>query len=620
VGIDPVTEEISMHLSRLVPALTVIAGLALTPGAAASERIAHDDGPPAAAPASAFVPGELIVRYRAGVGEAEQAATRRGEGLTLEDESGARLELVEIAPGQSVEQAARELERQPEIAFAEPNHYRELHATTNDPYFADGSLWGLHNTGQTANGDPGVADADMDIPEAWDRTMGSSRVTVAVVDTGVDYTHPELNDNTWTNAGEMGSDAWGYDKRNNRRDDDGNGYVDDWYGWDFGDMDNDAIAAPFYSGTHGNTDVGDHGTHVAGTIGARGNNGYGVTGVSPNVKLMPLRVFSNNATAWRLADAFRYAARNGARVVNASLGGRQSSQSELSAIRENPNTLFVISAGNESNDNDVAARYPCNYDAENVICVAASNPRDELAADFSNYGATTVDVAAPGTNILSTWARNYTQYTWGWKDGTSMAAPQVSGVAALLLAVKPGATATELRRAILAGVDRKAALAGKVASGGRLNADGALAELLSPGSRSGQSGGGAGGGNGAGSGSGAAPSDRTAPAILTLAATSTRFRAARRGPSAATAVGTTVRYRLTEAAAVRFTIVRKVRGRAVRMGSFTLRGRAGRNSFGLTGRLKGRRLAPGRYQLVALATDVAGNRSVRERVDLRIVR
>jgi subtilisin family serine protease len=261
-----------------------------------------------------------------------------------------------------------------------------------------GSLWGLHNTGQAVNGHAaGTDDKDIDAPEAWDRNKGSMSTVVAVVDSGVAWDHPDLSPNIWSNADEIAG---------NGVDDDGNGKIDDVRGWDFVDGDNN----PW--------DYEGHGTHVAGTIAARGNNGVGVTGVAWQASIMALRAadalgFASNAT---VTDAFTYAAANGARVVNASLGGFAQSQAMSDAIADNPSTLFVVAAGNDERDNDATPDYPCNYTAANLICVAATDNKDALAS-FSNYGVTSVDLAAPGVDIDSARPHETDSFSDGFESG-----------------------------------------------------------------------------------------------------------------------------------------------------------------------------------------------------------
>jgi subtilisin family serine protease len=406
------------------------------------------------------VPGELIVRFAPRVGAHRRAHVARAAGVRLSHWLGTRgLWLVRVRGTGSVDRATRVLRRSPGVRWAERNHYVSLDATTpDDPLFAQD--WGLDNTGQVVQGVTGTADADIDAPEAWDQTTGSTNVVVAVVDTGVDYTHQDLASNIWTNPGETGGG-----KESNGIDDDGNGYVDDWHGWNFGLGTNDPIDA-----------VG-HGTHVAGTIGAAGDNGTGVTGVNWNVQIMPLRVADANGTLSdaAVAAAFAYAGRMGARVVNASLGGSYTSSAELAAINGAPDTLFVVSAGNSNQNIKSVPISPCTLPAPNIICVGATASSDKRAS-FSNYAPTQVDIAAPGVTILSTLPGDQ----FGYYSGTSMASPHVAGVAALVLAAYPARSVEAVEAAILNGADRKSGLSTYFAGGRRLNAAGAVAVAAIP--------------------------------------------------------------------------------------------------------------------------------------------
>ena len=316
-----------------------------------------------------------------------------------------------------------------------------LQFTPNDPQF--NLLWGLNNTGQTG----GTPDADIDAPEAWDIQQGSQNVVVAVVDTGVDYNHQDLAANIWANTGEIANDGI---------DNDGNGYTDDVRGYDF--INNDKDPWDDYS----------HGSHVAGTIGAVGNNNIGVVGVSPNVSIMPLKIFTayGSTSISAIVQGIDYATQNGAKVINASYGGSGFSQAQKDAI-DDANTMgvsFVAAAGNYSSNNDINPFYPSSYDLPNIIAVAATTDRDQLAS-FSNYGKTSVDLGAPGQGILSTIPGNL----YGLNSGTSMAAPHVAGAAALLLAQDPSRTPAQLKNILMNTTDALPSLNGKTVSGGRLN-------------------------------------------------------------------------------------------------------------------------------------------------------
>lgn len=304
--------------------------------------------------------------------------------------------------------------------------------TPNDPGFVGGDLYGLDK---------------IDAPDAWNITTGSASVIVGSIDTGVDYTHPDLMNNIWTNIGEIAGDGI---------DNDGNGYIDDIHGYDFVNNDGDAM------------DDNGHGSHTSGTIGAEGNNGIGVTGVSQDVSIMALKFLDADGFGDTMGAilAVEYATMMGADLTNNSWGGGAFSQALYDAIAEGP--LFVAAAGNNASS---ALHYPAGYDLDNIISVAATDSSDQLA-DFSNYGSW-VDLAAPGVDVVSTVPGGYASLS-----GTSMAAPHVAGVAALLLAANPDLTADEIVAAILGSVDLVPGLTGDVTTGGRLNAYGALLSLL----------------------------------------------------------------------------------------------------------------------------------------------
>jgi subtilisin family serine protease len=404
------------------------------------------------APDARFVLGELLVRFDRQADSADRAAAlREVDGQTKERLFVPRLRLVEI-DGESVRAAASELEARPGVRYAEPNFIDEFSAAPNDPGF--GLQWALSNTGQDVNGgDPGGAgtpDADIDAPQAWDLTRGSGSVIVGIADSGVDYTHPDLLANIYVNPGEAGGAAG--------VDDDGNGLVDDTRGWDFLANDND----PRPSGAAGS----DHGTLVAGSAGAQGNNARGVTGVSQQVSLMPLRVGDTAASISAQILAFGYARSMGADIVNLSAGGPTFSQARLDAIRAASNTLFVVAAGNSNSNNDVSPIYPCNHNEPNVICVAATTQTDSRAS-FSNYGPGHVDLAAPGVRILTTDVGT----GYSLVDGTSFAAPITAGAAALIRARYPNESLARLRARLLEGVDPKGL---PVTTGGRLNVNDSL--------------------------------------------------------------------------------------------------------------------------------------------------
>ena len=359
-------------------------------------------------------------------------------------------------PGVGVEQVTAWAARATGVSRLEPDFTLTRSLLPNDPSFSQ--LWGLSNTGQSG----GVVDADIDAAEAWNVTTGSRSVVIGVIDSGIDVSHPDLAANIWRNPGEIAG---------NGIDDDRNGYVDDVTGWDF--VSNDNVPQ----------DGDGHGTHVAGTIGAVGNDGRGVVGVNWQVSLLPLKFLSDSGSGSTSAAiaAINYATalRNrGVNIVatNNSWGGGGFSSSLRDAIRAHGQAgiLFVAAAGNESANNDTTPAWPANYAEANVISVAALDRSDQLAS-FSNFGATTVHVGAPGVAIYSTTPGNrYASF-----NGTSMAAPHVAGIAGLLAAANPQATMAEIRSAILDSVVRVPSLAGRSTTGGRVNAAAAL-ERIAP--------------------------------------------------------------------------------------------------------------------------------------------
>ncbi|MGD9045898.1 MAG: S8 family serine peptidase, partial [Desulfobacterales bacterium] len=357
----------------------IIAVLCLV--AAASAPAAADADLPKEDPLyPALVPGELLVKFRPGV--RNEASAEYQEWFNISTQRTFAIngyQHVRLPEGVDVEEALELYLEDPDVEHAEPNYIvRAAIAPPDDTHF--NRLWSLHNTGQNVNGTSGTNDADIDMLEAWDVTTGSSDVVVAVIDSGVDVNHPDLAANIWTNPGEIAG---------NGDDDDGNGYVDDVNGWDFYIDDNDP------------RDANGHGTHVAGTIAAVGDNTAGIAGVSWSAKIMVLRfldAWGSGSTANAIA-AIEYANDMGADVINNSWGGGLPSQALRDAIAVS-DAVVVCAAGNTANNNDSSPFYPASYSSANIIAVAASDQNDTLAY-FSNYGANSVDVAAPGTNIYS---------------------------------------------------------------------------------------------------------------------------------------------------------------------------------------------------------------------------
>ena len=370
--------------------------------------------------------GRLVVRYAEGVSATAREQLRAANGLELSSAVALpRTELVTPAAG--LVQAVSALARRPEVEWVQPEQrLRTLAGPTTEPYF--GQQWALHNTGQTVGGYAGVADVDMNVPAAWAITQGSPSVVVAVLDNGVDLSHPDLAGRAWTNPGEIAG---------NEIDDDGKGHIDDVNGWDFCGNDN----TPYEAGQI-------HGTHVAGSIAASGN-GVGIAGVAPQVKIMAVRFLSDDdvdgcGTDTQAAAAIAYAVGEGARIVNASWGGYGVSTVLRDAIAAAPSTLFVAASGNDNVNTDVNPVSPASLDLPNIIAVAAVHNEGHLT-DFTNFGPASVDIVAPGEDIISLAPGLTPPYALG--SGTSMAAPHVTGVAALAASAKPSllGQATALR-------------------------------------------------------------------------------------------------------------------------------------------------------------------------------
>jgi parallel beta-helix repeat protein/predicted outer membrane repeat protein len=414
-------------------------------------------------PPVSFASDELIVRF----GKADAAIEGKVRQLSSAERNAALTQLgggwvkraysivpglclVKLAAGKKAEQVLATSNKVEGILYAEPNYELTVASTVpNDKYLY--LLWGLNNTGQ----DGGTAGADIDAPKAWDISTGGQDVIVAVIDTGIDYTHADLAGNMWMNTGEIAG---------NGIDDDGNGFVDDVHGYDFYNDDGDPM------------DDHSHGTHVAGTIGAVGNNGIGVAGVCWNVRLMALKFLSSGGRGIT-SDAIsciEYAVQSGAKVLSNSWGGPDSGQALKDAIDAAgaAGVLFVAAAGNDNLNTDTYPIYPSSYTSPNIISVMATDRNDARSIwsifDASNYGATSVDIGAPGTYIVSCYlGGGYIAYS-----GTSMATPHVAGACALIWSYNPSLTATQVKDIVLETVDPT--LPGLCVSGGRLNLYNAL--------------------------------------------------------------------------------------------------------------------------------------------------
>jgi subtilisin family serine protease len=392
-----------------------------------------------------FVPGEVLVTFEPQVARSTRSAAvgRSVEGAELDSKVAPAVAVVEVPAGTDVPTAAEDLRRDPTVAWAEPNWYRQPLALPNDPLLQ----WSIKGT--------------TEVMSAWDTEAGDASTVIAIIDTGAEAAHPDLNDNLWSNPDETPG---------NSSDDDGNGFKDDIYGWDF--VQNDATPQ----------DVDGHGTHVAGIAAAEWDNNQGGSGVCPVCSLMILRAGTGAAgfASGDVVAAVRYAADNGADVINLSIGGPQWGKAERNALKyaTGKGSLIVAAAGNESRNNDtidyttvpvydvpLGPSYPASYDLPGLISVAASTQGDGYAG-FSNVGRYSVDLAAPGVNILST----HSSPPYKEMNGTSMASPFVAGLAALLRSANSSMTPVQMKNAILNGIDEPGLKSGRSLTNGRVNA------------------------------------------------------------------------------------------------------------------------------------------------------
>jgi subtilisin family serine protease len=400
---------------------------------------------------------EIQVRFRPGTSETKIAELARAHHDVIEDEieSVDGLNIIRDEDGLDADAVVREYSSLPIVEYAEPVSTVQAdhgipggpkHKHANDAMF--GKQWSLENTGQ----DGGTEGADMGVLRAWFKTTGSDKIVVAVLDSGVNYTHLDLMNNIWVRPPDMAA------------------YVDDELG-EFNDEHG-------YNATDRWTDPMDdngHGTHCAGIIGAEGNNQIGIAGINWNVEIMPLKFLSStgSGTTKDAIEAINYVIdrkRKGVnvRIISASWGSTQKSRALRDVIKKagDEGILFVAAAGNSSDDSDKRPHYPAGYsDLPNVVSVAAVDRNDQLAS-FSNYGAKSVQIAAPGAKIWSTWLNN----EYYEASGTSMATPAVAGVAALILSTNQNMSVKELRDRLFRSVDKLPSLKGKVSTGGRINA------------------------------------------------------------------------------------------------------------------------------------------------------
>ena len=410
------------------------------------------------------VPRQLIISFHPGITEEEiedfyeEYGLLEEEDLDGDDRDDDEEEKLADTSAEVTDELISRLDRDPRTEYVERNYI--LSAALNPPDDLDSQLWGLNNTGQSG----GTADADIDAPEAWDITTGSPDVIVGIIDTGVNYNHEDLAANMWSNPGEIPG---------NGIDDDSNGYIDDIHG----------INAITNSGDP-NDDHG-HGTHTAGTIGAVGNNGLGVVGVNWTVSIAGCKFLSatgsgttaNAVKCFKYFNYLKHVQGQNVVVTNKSWGGGGFSQALEDAMAglDQPGMapiLHAAAAGNASSNNDVGPHYPSSYTLDNIVAVAATDRNDNYAS-FSSYGATSVDLAAPGDFILSTYQPGN---SYAILNGTSMATPHVAGAAALIssLPADPSLTAAQLKQRLLSGADALSDLSKQTATNGRLNALNAL--------------------------------------------------------------------------------------------------------------------------------------------------
>jgi subtilisin family serine protease len=430
-----------------------------------------------------FAPGEILVQYKAQTPASIEMLARAAIGgeiqeviqtRVMQDEGMGRLERLSFAPGMDISTAIDRMRSNPAVAYAEPNYIFRPSVVSDDTYYVNGSLWGMYSDDSPATGPSNTTNQyGSQAEKVWAQNItGAANVVVGVIDEGIQIAHPDLVDNIWVNPFEVPSDGI---------DNDGNGYVDDIHGWDFVNKDNTV-----YDGTGD-----DHGTHVAGTIGGRGGNGAGVAGVNWNVKMISAKFLGpNGGTTADAVKAVDYLTdlkqRHGINIVASSnsWGGGGYSQALHDAIirHAKQDILFVAAAGNASSNNDLLANYPSNYSTnvgtstetaasyDGVVAVASITSSGNLSG-FSSYGATKVDIGAPGSGVWSTLPSN----TYGSYSGTSMATPHVSGAVALYASAQNGpVTAQTMKNAILTSATPTPSLAGKTLTGGRLNIFGAI--------------------------------------------------------------------------------------------------------------------------------------------------
>ncbi len=401
------------------------------------------------------VPGEYVVRLKKNVNKFNTMQLSQSLKASVKSSIPA-MNIVTVSRPvfETTDSAVRSLAMNSMVEIVEPNYIYRASRMPNDPML--GQLWGFHNIGQVdSENRQGVVGVDVGIEKAWDVETGSKNMIVAVIDTGIDFNHPDLADNLWTNQAEANGVAG--------LDDDNNGVIDDIHGFN-------AI-----NGTGNAQDDQGHGSHCAGTIGAKGDDAKGIVGINWDVQLMAVK-FLDASGSGTLEDAIKaidYATRMGAKVLNNSWGGGGFSQTLFDVIdaSNKAGTIFIAAAGNDGSNNDEDLSYPASFEVENIISVAAINNRGELA-DFSNYGKKTVHMGAPGVNIYSSTGGAYDSWS-----GTSMATPHVAGVAALVWAHEPTLTAVDLKQRLMQSSRPIAGLRNR-SQAGLLNAHNAITNTI----------------------------------------------------------------------------------------------------------------------------------------------
>lgn len=448
-------------LTRCLLIASVLSGT-FTIDIAAANAQGRNAASPATLNRTPHVPNQVLVQFRPGVTEEAKHSIRdhihaQSEAVVVAQERRkdmkGDLELWNLPPGFDVARAVRELQQHSAIEFVEPNWIYQHQGTSNDPYFTTGKLWGMYGDGTSPNNSFGSQAG-----EAWVNKTDCTDVYIGIIDEGLMYFHEDLADNVWTNSFDPVDGI----------DNDGNGYIDDIHGYDFQGNDNSV-----YDGAGD-----DHGTHVSGTVAAKGGNGTGVAGVCWNgIKLISAkflgRAGGTTADAIMAVDYITdLKTRHGLNIVatNNSWGGGGYSESLFDAIERanNANILFMAAAGNSGANIDVTPSYPASYPNTNIIAVAAIDSTGNLAS-WSNYGPTSVDIGAPGVDIWSTVPKKRNQSTYSLYNGTSMATPHVTGAAALYAAAHPGSTAAQIKAALLSAAIGTPSLSGTTATGGRLN-------------------------------------------------------------------------------------------------------------------------------------------------------